>query len=223
MRSRAAELRQGRRTAGRREQVLRLLRSTDRPLEITEIAERLGVHTNTARFHLEALAANGQVEHSTPERGTPGRPPRLYRPVPGMDPTGPRSYRVLAEALAASLAGEPDPGRRATEAGRSWGRSRAAADKTGSAEPVTLLVGMLEELGFAPDLLPATDGGQQIGVHHCPFLELATDRPDVVCPLHLGLMQGAMEEWGSPATVERLEAFVEPGLCTTHLSTTQKQ
>jgi len=222
VRSRVAGLRQGRRTAGRREQVLRLLRGADRPLGIAEIAERLGVHANTARFHLEALAANGQVEHTTSGRGAPGRPARLYRPAAGMDPTGPRNYRVLAEALAASLGAEPDPGRRAIEAGRSWGRSRAAADTTGSADPVTLLVGMLEELGFAPDLLPADDG-QQIGVHHCPFLELATDRPDVVCPLHLGLMQGAMEEWGSPATVERLEAFVEPGLCTAHLSTADTQ
>lgn len=218
MKSRPAEPRRDRRTAGRREQVLRLLRSADRPLEITEVAERLGVHANTARFHLEALAENGRVEHTTSERGTPGRPARLYRPTPGMDPMGPRSYRVLAEALAASLAGEPDPGRRAIEAGRSWGRSRAAADTSGSADPVTSLMNLLEELGFAPELLP-DDDGQQIGVHHCPFLELATARPAVVCPLHLGLMQGAMEAWGSPATVERLEAFVEPDLCATHLST----
>lgn len=219
MKSRPTEPHQDRRTAGRRGQVLRLLRSADRPLEIAEIAGRLGVHANTARFHLEALAANGQVEHTTSERGTPGRPARLYRPVPGMDPTGPRSYRVLAEALAASLAGDPDPGRRAIEAGRSWGRSRAATDTSGSTDPITLLMTLLEELGFAPELLPADGDGQQIGVHHCPFLELAADQPDVVCPLHLGLMQGAMEEWGSPATVERLEAFVEPDLCATHLST----
>ncbi|WP_193517671.1 helix-turn-helix transcriptional regulator [Nocardiopsis kunsanensis] len=196
--------------------MLRLLRGAERPLGIAEIAERLGVHANTVRFHLEALAANGRVEHTTSGRGAPGRPARLYRPVPGMDPTGPRSYRVLAEALAAGLAGEPDPGRRAIEAGRSWGRSRAAADTSGSAEPVSALMNLLDELGFAPELLP--DGeGQQIGVHHCPFLELATERPDVVCPLHLGLMQGAMEAWGSSTAVERVEAFVEPDLCATHL------
>lgn len=216
------EQRQNRRSAGRRVQVLRLLRNADRPLEVTEVAERLGVHANTVRFHLEALIDNGQVEHTTAERGTPGRPARLYRPVPGMDPMGPRSYRVLAEALTASLAGESDPGCRAVEAGRSWGRSRAAADTAGPADPVTLLVDLLEELGFAPELLPDTEG-QQIGVHHCPFLELATARPEVVCPLHLGLMQGAMEAWGSPTTVQRLESFVKPDLCSAHLNTADTQ
>jgi len=40
----------------------------------------------------------------------------------------------------------------------------------------------------------------------------------VVCPIHLGLMRGAMEAWESPVTVDRLEAFAEPGLCVAHLA-----
>lgn len=191
-------------------------------MEVTEIAERLGVHANTARFHLETLVDNGQVEHTTLGRGTPGRPARLYRPTPGMDPSGPRNYLGLAEALARSLATEPDPRDRAIEAGRSWGRLQASTttDTTGRADPVALLIRVLEELDFAPERPSDTDR-RSIGLRHCPFLELATTRPEVVCPLHLGLMQGALEAWDSPVTVDRLDAFAEPGLCSARLLATE--
>ena len=206
------------RPAGRREQVLRLLREAHRPLEIVEIAERLGVHANTARFHLETLVAHGQVEHLSAERGAPGRPARRYRPVRGMDPKGPRHYRALAEALAESLATAPDARSRAIEAGRSWGRRQASettvtADPSGSVAP---LMRMLDELDFAPER-PSTDP-RSIDLRHCPFLELATERREVVCSLHLGLMRGALEAWGAPMTVERLDAFVEPDLCSARLT-----
>jgi predicted ArsR family transcriptional regulator len=44
------------------------------------------------------------------------------------------------------------------------------------------------------------------------------DRFPVVCPIHLGLMQGALEAWNAPVTVDRLEAFVEPDLCLAHIA-----
>ena len=88
---------------------------------------------------------------------------------------------------------------------------------TGAEEAVDRLVEMLDELGFAPERR-ATNGKQQIGLRHCPFLELAESQAAVVCPIHLGLMQGAMETWGAPVTVGRLEAFVEPDLCLAHIA-----
>lgn len=210
-----------RRPAARRTQVLRLLRAANQPLGITEIAERLGIHANTARFHLQTLVDNGQVESMTVERGVPGRPPQLFRAARRMDPMGPRHYRVLAEILTSTLADDPDPSERATEAGRGWGRLQASADVVdsdgGDDRSVQLLIGMLDELGFAPD--ESDDPRRrEIGLRNCPFLELAADHADVVCPVHLGLMRGAMEAWGSTVTVDRLEAFAEPDLCRVHLS-----
>jgi len=55
-------------------------------------------------------------------------------------------------------------------------------------------------------------------LRHCPFLELAETSAQVVCPVHLGLMQGAMDAWGAPVDVDRLDAFVEPDLCLAHLT-----
>ena len=79
-------------------------------------------------------------------------------------------------------------------------------------------MGLLDDIGFAPELRQG--GGQMhIGLRHCPFLELAETRSEIVCPVHLGLMQGAMEAWRSPVTVDRLQPFVEPDLCLAHLAT----
>lgn len=211
--------------AGRREEVLRLLRDAGNPMGIAQIADRLGIHANTARFHLDTLFSNGQVERTTAESGTQGRPPQLFQTARGMDPMGPRHYRVLAEVLAASLASETDPSRRGLEAGRVWGRLQASTvtdtaeggEQVDAAGSVGRLMGMLDVLGFAPET-PEGGNRSQIGLRNCPFLELAVDRTEVVCPVHLGLMQGAMESWDSPVTVGRLDAFVEPDLCVAHLS-----
>jgi predicted ArsR family transcriptional regulator len=87
----------------------------------------------------------------------------------------------------------------------------------GPAGPVGQLVGLLDELGFEPDRHDAGDHGQ-VGLHHCPFLELAERRSAVVCPIHLGLMQGALQSWDAPVTVDRLEPFAEPDLCLARLA-----
>ena len=88
-------------------------------------------------------------------------------------------------------------------------------------EDLLNMVHVLEDLGFAPERRTA-DGEQQVGLRHCPFLELAENRTNVVCPVHLGLMRGALETWKAPVTVDRLEAFVEPDLCIAHLKSRDK-
>ena len=64
----------------------------------------------------------------------------------------------------------------------------------------------------------AADHPSRIGLRRCPFLEVAAVRSAVVCPVHLGLMQGALETWGAPVTVDHLEPFAEPDLCLAHLA-----
>jgi predicted ArsR family transcriptional regulator len=107
---------------------------------------------------------------------------------------------------------------RAAAAGRDWGRSLFAGSPR-VADPeaaIGRLVGLLDEIGFAPERRTVADE-QQIGLRHCPFLELAEQDREVVCPVHLGLMQGAMEQLNADVTVESLEPFVEPDLCLTRL------
>jgi predicted ArsR family transcriptional regulator len=203
---------------GRRRAVLREVRASRLPLSIIAIAEKLDVHPNTVRFHLDSLAGEGLVEHVEPARRGPGRPPLMFKAVQRMDRGGTRHYRLLAEILAISLGAEQDSGSRAIAAGRAWGeRMDSPGAVAGVEESIERLVGVLDELGFAPERRES-DGKQQLGLRHCPFLELAERQPGVICPMHLGLMRGALETWGAPVTVERLEAFSEPDLCLAHLA-----
>lgn len=208
---------------GRRGDVLGVLRESPSSWSISEIAARLGVHPNTARFHLDVLVGSGQVERVVTERSGPGRPPLRFRAVPGMDPEGPRRYRLLAGILASGLVAGPDPVSSATAAGRVWGAQFAGPDSAGPptvALAVDQLVTMLDDLDFAPEP-PPRPGGDRIGLRHCPFLELAPGQEQVVCRAHLGLMQGAMTEMDAPVTVDVLTPFVEPNLCVAHLGPTR--
>lgn len=197
---------------GRRRDVLRVLKAAAAPMSIAAIADELGVHPNTVRFHLDSLLGDGRVEQVMPERKGPGRPALLFRATRQMDRGGPRRYRLLAEILAMGLTADGDAPGRALAAGRAWGRQLAPRGR--ARESVDHLVDVLDELGFAPE----RRGRKQIGLRHCPFLELAEARESVVCPIHLGLMQGALENWSAPVTVERLDAFAEPDLCLAHLT-----
>lgn len=224
-------------TLGRRQAVLRILQEAAGPLRISDIAERLAVHPNTVRFHLVTLLEIGRVERVDPDRRSPGRPPQLFRSVRSMDSTGPRRYLLLAEVLLGSLATEPSPAGRAAAAGRAWGRQVAtmSSDPVPDADPdpdpapvpdddpssndsVGQLLELLGDLDFSPELR-AAPGQRQIGLRHCPFLELARKGAAAVCTVHLGIMQGAMQAWRSPLTVGRLDPFVEPDLCLAHLTT----
>nr|WP_279340711.1 helix-turn-helix domain-containing protein [Sphaerisporangium perillae] len=227
----------------RRDLVLAVIRESLAPLSVTEVAERLDIHPNTVRFHLDALLAAGAVERGSGERAGPGRPPVVYAARPGMDPAGPRNYRLLAEILTGHLAATaPDPAKAATDAGRAWGAFLAPPpvpfQEVTEEQAVGGLVTLLDGLGFRPETRsgepphagrPRSDshvsagqprlagGTTHIGLRHCPFLELVDTRAQIVCPLHLGLMQGAMAAMGAPLTATRLEPFAEPDLCLAHL------
>ena len=202
-----------------REGVLAVLRGVASALTIPQIADELGVHPNTVRFHLDTLVTEGRVERVEPDRGRPGRPPLMFRAVRGMDPGGTRRYRVLAEILTSALAGDRNASAKALEAGRAWARRVTGPTRKapGAQQSITRLVELLDDLGFAPQRREA-HGQEQIGLRHCPFLELSQDRSAVVRPSHLGLMQGALAAWRAPVTVERLDPFVEPDLCLAHLA-----
>lgn len=206
---------------GRRDQVMQLLRDSGEALSIVQIATELNVHPNTARFHLQALVETDRVEQVAVDRAATGRPPLMFRAVSGMDPTGPRRYQMLAEILVHSLADDPNPRTRAVEAGRAWGQTLQGPERTqtnayDSAAAVDHLVGVLDDLGFAPTVSATGERGA-VELRHCPFLEVARHRSDVICPIHLGIMQGALDAWDAPVTVVRLDPFPQPDRCRAHL------
>ncbi|MGW5211765.1 helix-turn-helix transcriptional regulator [Streptomyces sp. NPDC004051] len=207
----------------RRRTVLEVLRGAGGPLGVNEVAERVGVHANTARFHLDALVTRGVVERSLEAPSGRGRPRAVYAPRRGMDRGGRREYRLLARMLLSRLA-TAGADAEAVEAGRAWGRHLVDPAPpfhtvTGR-EAVDRLVGLLADLGFDP-VTPADDETDEmpdvIRLRHCPFLELAEEYRQIVCPLHLGLMKGALAALDAPVAADRLEPFAEPDVCHAHV------
>ena len=204
-----------------RMQVLAVLQEVVAPLPVSAVAEHVGLHLNTARFHLEHLVRQGLVERTVEPRTTPGRPRNLYRAVhrPSVEQ---RSYRLLAEILARSLT-EPvtRPAQAACAAGRLHGRTMVdpvpGRRRSTVGTAVAGLVDVLDDVGFAPELVTA-GRGRRILLRHCPFLEAARQNTEVVCAVHLGLMQGVLDTLRAPVVAERLEPFVTPDLCIAHLA-----
>ena len=201
---------------GRRRDVLQVLRSSGSALSISAIADALDTHPNTVRFHLAALVEEGRVQRYVSHTSGPGRPPLLFRAYAGMDPAGERRYRVLAQLLIGALEGQSDTRTTSIRAGRKWGAGAVSATAEPEGDDVDQLVVLLEELGFAPERTD-TATAAQIGLRSCPFLELIDQHAQVICPAHLGLMQGALSALGSAVIVDSLEPFVEPDRCVAHL------
>jgi len=209
-------------SGARRQQVLEAICRSPAPLGVSEIAGQAGIHPNTARFHLGVLVADGVIERMVEEPSGPGRPRVVYRARPGMARGGERRYGVLAEILLGCLAGAVS-GRAAADAGRAWGErviGRAAPfGQVSGAEAVSRVLVLLDELAFAPETVTCEDGlPAQVRLRHCPFLELAEHHRDIICPLHLGLIQGAFAGLASPVTATELTPFAEADACVVHLA-----
>jgi len=206
-----------------RARVLAVLQAAREPIGVSDIADRVGLHANTTRFHLDALVEQQLVERTTEDRELPGRPRTLYASTSDSTRTGRRSYHLLAEILTSYLATHTkQPEQAALEAGEAWGRfliERPAPFRRVDAAAATgQLVETLDDLGFAPEAV-TVGRKREIRLHHCPFRETAEEHSDVVCSVHLGLMRGMLTELDAPIEAERLDPFVEPNLCVTRLTT----
>ncbi|MFN8034599.1 MAG: helix-turn-helix domain-containing protein [Acidimicrobiia bacterium] len=182
------------------------------PCTAQQLADRLELHPNTVRLHLERLREVGLVEVEAEHRGRVGRPQHRYTVAsPGPDRPGAAADGVAQSdeplrALAGVLAGMAAAGGlgsdEALEAGRDWGRSDAAGCPEG--EPVVArLQRGLERLGFDVSVGESA-GSTRISFDDCPFRELAERHPELVCNLHRGFCEGL----AAVPPAGRVEAFV---------------
>lgn len=192
------------------------------PLDARELARRVGLHVNTVRVHLNALAEAGLAEAETVPSTGRGRPRLAYRATGAAAEEGGRRYRLLAEILTALVVRFGSEAKaQLEEIGEAWGHylvdSPPPFAALSDAEAVERLLELLDGIGFRPELETGTPG-RRILMRPCPFLELARRHQEVVCPIHLGLIRGALAELGATARATKLEPFVRPDLCVAHLA-----
>ena len=178
-----------------------------------QVAERVGVHPNVARHHLDKLAAGGYVEVAIErtEGGGAGRPSKHYSVAAEATPLEfpLHSDDLVLTLLGRSLAMLPreQAEAMAEEVGMEYGRtmamsarSRETADATaGTDDPVQqsfrsalhTVADALTAHGFAAH---ADQRNNQLRIinNHCPFGDVAIDHP-VICAVDRGMVKGMLK------------------------------
>jgi predicted ArsR family transcriptional regulator len=203
--------------------IYQLVAQAQQPLSTTEIADRLDLHTNTVRLHLEKMREAGLVLVSTDRHGSVGRPQHRWATVPqaaslGLEP----GFRILALLLAEVAAEQRPAAPTVVAVGSRRGRERARTRPAAGGEPIAAcLQAVMEELtdlGFDPSLEADRGSRAVISFTHCPFRDVALLYPDLVCQLHRGLTEGilsaaAAANPGVQGSVESFASLVDPDPC----------
>ena len=201
--------------------VLEVLRDAGAAATVSELARATSLHANTLREHLDILVRRGYARRVRATPSGRGRPAWLYEAVEPEAAAGSPEYAGLAATLAAHLHRTSDtPQEDAVAAGRDWGHdlARRAGDPDGSGQVAARrkVVAILDEVGFAPE---TDDRATTARLTRCPLLDTAKAFPDVVCGVHLGIVRGALEEYGADSDRTDLRPFSEPGACRLDLLT----
>ena len=196
-----------------RARLFELLAELRRPAGTEELAERLGLHPNGVRVHLERLRDAGLVA-GEPTRQPRGRPRNMWTIASDARPGGeaPSGYAQLGGWLARAVQSSRASLRRVEATGREIGRELApdrageagvhapepageagvpAPDRAGEAEE--RMHAALASLGFQPRREPGAAGGLTYRLCNCPYREAAHERPEVVCALHRGMTRGLLD------------------------------
>jgi predicted ArsR family transcriptional regulator len=167
-----------------------------------ELAERVGLHANGVRAHLERMERAGLVQRGSVGQG-PGRPPDAWTLAPDAHPGGspPRAYRTLARWLARAIG--PGRGLRGIEqTGREIGRELAPE---ATSAPIEALQSTLSVLGFQPAARPGHRDNVTVCLGNCPYRDAVHENQPAIYTLHEGITRGLLEALAPDA---KFAAFV---------------
>jgi predicted ArsR family transcriptional regulator len=168
-----------------------LLCEIRRPASTEELAERLHMHPNGVRMHLDRLRDEGLVVRESSHQPR-GRPRDMWHVSPEARPSGgpPTAYAQLGPWLARAIAPGKAGLRKIEATGRQIGRE-LAPDPAGTAE--SSLNASLAALGFQPRRESHLEGHLTYRLCNCPYREAASENPEAVCGLHRAITQGLIE------------------------------
>lgn len=165
----------------------------------------------------------GLVQRSAAPASGRGRPSWLYEATERSHGDPRPEYAGLAIALASVIdRTSPAPAEDAREAGGQWGRDlvRSALVESSAAKPRTPLRAvsdLFDRLGFGAE---PDRSARVVRLTCCPLLEAAHQAPNIVCSVHQGIAEGALEEFGAASGGVQLLPFAEPGACVLRLQGT---
>jgi predicted ArsR family transcriptional regulator len=175
-----------------RARLFALLSELKRGAGTVELAERLDLHPNGVRAHLERMQQAGLVvrERAAQPRG---RPRDAWTIAPDARPGGepPRAYRDLGGWLAGAISARPGRLREVEAAGREIGRELAPANARSGATDA--FWSALTALGFQPRLERETPGRTTLCLGNCPYRDAVRANQPVVCTLHRGITLGLLD------------------------------
>lgn len=203
--------------ASTRQQIRALIAGSETPVSIEEITSATGLHANTVRPHLEVLLALGIITRAHVARPGPGRRPWVYSVS---ETPLERDRRRLAESLLRQLEQADEP-ELAAQAAKRWSEhpdTRVVAAESPD-EAVANAADSMSAMGFQTTTTPA---GDRIDLQGCPYRDLVAERP-VICDIHAALLQRLLGASGQPVSLERLDVWSGPGVCTAHLHRADRQ
>lgn len=185
-----------------RARLFALLIDLKRPAGTVELAERLNLHPNGVRIHLERMEQAGLVQRAR-VRSQRGRPPDSWRIAADARPGGgaPRAYQDLGRWLARAFRSRSRSLQGIEQTGREIGREIAAAGSSPSSEALET---SLTALGFQP---ASTSDGHRATfcLGNCPYREAVHENQPMICALHKGITRGLLDVLAPQA---KLVAFV---------------
>lgn len=175
-----------------RARLFALLSELRRPAGTVELAERLALHPNGVRLHLEQLEQQGLVERARLVRQQRGRPPDAWTIAPEAQPGGraPSAYQDLGRWLARALQNRRGGLRGVEETGREIGRELAPE---GRKRDPDALVTSLTALGFRPALEAGEGDRITICLGNCPYRDAVHENQPAICALHRGITRGLLD------------------------------
>lgn len=200
--------------------MLETLREQPDPVSLDALAAALGRHENTVREHLDWLLRHQLVTRTPAPPSGRGRPAWLYAapgPVPGED-----DHVEQVASLIWRLQEEESLESAAVDAGRVWGRELVAGAVPAATETAARrrVVELFDELGYQPTADP---DARVATLHRCPLLEAAHRFTTVVCNVHLGVTQTALEAHGADPDAAALTPFSAPGECLLRLADPERR
>ncbi len=168
-----------------------LLSELKRPAGTAELAERLQLHPNGVRLHLERLAQAGLIERARVKQAR-GRPLDAWAIAPGAEPGGhaPQAYQDLGRWLARVLRVRSAGLRGIERTGRDIGRELAPNDAPSDSDPLQT---SLIALGFQPTVTQAGNDGVTICLRNCPYRDAVRENQPAICALHKGITRGLLD------------------------------